>query len=621
MNNCLCKTQADFITTSSYISLPETNKQQLRSFNKLILWALTLVMCFAHFSLFGGQVLPKKEVLYINSYHRGHDWSDEVENGIRETLMSAGEPIELSVVYLDAMRFEATSVREKVADILNIKNVAESADLIITSDTEALDFALSNQGHLFPKQPILFTAVSDVSEYQLSQTSNTTGILEFTSFNTAIELALSLHPGTKSLVFVGSTKETHNQRILDVIKNDIVPLFKSKFDIEILTDKSIDKLDIALGQLPSNSIVFAISNTLQKSDGNLYSPTETARILSSVTSLPLYSYWHSHIGHGPIGGQIVTGHNQGKAAGQLALQVISSNKNLPKPKALPASLFFDIEVMKKYGLTKDDLPEGTQFIHDKPAIWHEYQNEVLTTLAILFGLVSAVLACILFTQRQKQTIAKISDDNTSIALALDLNKEALEDVRQLLREVSIIDDITGLYNVRYFDEMLDKELRRASRYDTPLSLLLVSIDKFQSYIRHNGEEQSETLLVEFSNLLSNICQRSSDVIAFIQEGKFAVVLPHTVNNNGLIVTQKIHEKLAEANFPFILSSTGMVTVSIGLSSFERLTQHINPQHMYNTSEMLRVAAEKEGGNTTKADCVRLNTEQSLLLNIKNIHIT
>ncbi len=621
MNNCLCKTRADLLTASSYVALLITKIKQSTPFHKMGLWMLTALLCFSHFPIMGGQVLPKKEVLYINSYHRGHDWSDEVENGIRETLMSAGEPIELSVVYLDAMRYEATSVREKVADLLNIKNVAESADLIITSDTEALDFALSHQEQLFPKQPILFTAVTNVSEYQINQESNTTGILEFTSFNTAIELALSLHPSTSTLAFVGSSKEAHNQRILEIIKNDIAPLFKSRYDIEILIDKSIDKLDIALSQLPSNSIVFAISNTLPKSDGNLYSPTETARILSSITSLPLYSYWHSHIGHGPIGGQIVTGHNQGKAAGQLALQVISSNKHLPKPKAPPASLFFDIDVMKKYGLTKNDLPEGTQFIHDKAAIWHEYQKEVLATLAILFGLISTVLACILFAQRQKQTIDKMSDDHTAMTLALDLNKEALEDVRQLLREVSTVDELTGLYNVRYFDEMLDKELRRASRYDTPLSLLLISIDRYQSYIRHNGEELAEALLVEFSELLNSICQRSSDVIAYIQDAKFAVVLPHTLNNNGLVVSRKIHEKLIEANFPFILSSTGQVTVSIGLSSLEGLTQHINPQHMYNTSEMLRVAAEKEGGNKTKADCVRLNTEQSLLLNIKSIHIS
>lgn len=582
---------------------------------------LASLACFFNHQSFSAEMSAKKEVLFINSYHRGHGWSDEIESGIRETLLAAGEPIELSVVYLDSLRYQAASVREKVADILNIKNVAESTDLIITSDSAALDFALSHQEQLFPKQHILFTAISDLEDYPISNEKKTTGILQFKGFNTAIDLALSIHENTSDIVFIGSTKEPHNERILDIIEKEIAPEFSRKLKVSILSDQSIDQLDQALSKLPRTTLVFAISDTLQKSDGNLYSPVETARILSSITSLPFYSYWHSHIGHGAIGGQIVTGHNQGKAAGQLALQVISSRQGLPSPKAPPASLFFDVDVMKKFGIQKDQLPEGTQFIHDKPAIWQEYQMEVLTTLTLLFGLISVVLGFILLTRRQKQTINKMYDDQSSLSQALELNKEALDEMKQLLKEVNNVDELTGLFNVRYFDEMLDKELRRASRYGTSVSLMIISIDRYQSYVRHHGEEKAQELLIEFSELLTFTCQRSSDVIAYIQDAKFALILPHTNQENALIVGHKVHHQLKEADFPFILSNTGSVTVSIGLSSLEGLSQHINPQHMFNTCEMLRIAAEKEGGNKSKSDCVRLNNEQSLMQNIKSIHIS
>lgn len=554
-----------------------------------------------------------KEVLYINSFHRGHTWSDELEKGLRETLLSAGEPIELSVVYLDTLRYQADIVREKVADLLNLKNISNSADLVITSNDAALDFALTNQEKLFPKQPILFTSVED--SVNIPQKLNTTGILEFTSFNTAIELALKLHPETNTIAFVGSTQEPHNQRIVDIIQKDISPLFSSHHQIKIFTDKSIDELDVAFSQLPSNSIVFAISNTLPKSDGSLYSPSETARILSSIMPFPLYTYWHSHIGHGAIGGQIVTGHNKGRAAAQLALQVFNSSDHLPKPKAPPASLFFDIDMMKKFGIRKDDLPEGTQFIHDKPAIWYEYQTEFLTALTLFFALISAILGFILLTQKQKKTIHQLSDNHSNLEKAYDLNQEELADIRQLLKEVNTVDELTGLFNVRYFDEALDKELRRASRYKTPLSLLLISFDHYSSYLKHYGDEVTEEQLVFMSEMLNNICQRSSDIIAFIQPGQFAIILPHTSRENALFVCHKIHEKLREQKIPFILSKTGMVTISIGLSALEGIDQHINPQHMYNTSEMLRISAEKDGGNRTKSDCIRLSTEQSLLMKI------
>ena len=62
-------------------------------------------------------------------------------------------------------------------------------------------------------------------------------------------------------------------------------------------------------------------------------------------------------------------------------------------------------------------------------------------------------------------------------------------MKQLLKEVNNVDELTGLFNVRYFDEMLDKELRRASRYGTSVSLMIISIDRYQSYIRHHGKKK------------------------------------------------------------------------------------------------------------------------------------
>ena len=56
-----------------------------------------------------------KQLLFINSHHRGYGWSDEVESGLRETFESSAVPIELSVVYLDTLRHDALPIKEKLA--------------------------------------------------------------------------------------------------------------------------------------------------------------------------------------------------------------------------------------------------------------------------------------------------------------------------------------------------------------------------------------------------------------------------------------------------------------------------------------------------------------------------
>lgn len=261
-------------------------------------------------------------------------------------------------------------------------------------------------------------------------------------------------------------------------------------------------------------------------------------------------------------------------------------------------------------------PPLNETTSSKPlGIWKKHQVAILTGLMLFFALVAFGLAFALITLRQKQKIHRLSYAQEALIKALDIKKSALEDMSQLLKEVNTVDELTGLFNVRYFDETLDKELRRASRHKTPLSLMLISFDNYPSYLRHYGQEKAEEQLLLLSDLLSALCQRASDILAYIQEAKFAVILPHTSRENALLVCHKIHEALREQKIPFIASKTGRLTLSIGLSALEGLNQHINPQHMYNTSEMLRLSAEKAGGNRTRSDCIRLNTEQSLLLNM------
>ncbi|MDD1780073.1 diguanylate cyclase [Enterovibrio sp. ZSDZ35] len=543
-------------------------------------------------------------ILYINSFHRGYGWSDELESGLRETFATSATPVELSVVYLDSRRFDPAEINNKVADILALKNVSSTIDLVVTSDADAIAFALENQKTLFPTQPIVFSSINGQSSSQLQDRANVTGISEYKDYLQSLELALSLHPQTQAIAFIGSSKESYDRNVLDIVKENVTSSLDAQFDIEFLIDMSVDEVDAALSELPVNTIVFMLASTLPKQEGGQYSSAETARILSSITPHPIYTYWHSHIGHGALGGQIVTGHSQGKAAALLALEILDSpEKALPELRPAPSSFFFDLEEMKKRDIGEEALPTGTRFINYQAPIWQEYKTEALTTLVIIFGLISIVLAFFLLTKRQTETIHQISDENIELNNALEHNQEVLEDVTHQLEEITIVDELTGLMNERHFANMLDKELRRASRYKTPISLLLISLDDFENYTRNYGEEKANKAIAQIGHVFSNTCQRSSDVLAYLTHSQYAIILPHTSRDNALVVGEKLHSTLRDTNIPFVASKTGALTLSIGLASLEGTDERVNPQHMFNTSEVLRASAEKAGGNTTKADVI------------------
>ncbi|MGL5290451.1 MAG: hypothetical protein ACRC9T_00790, partial [Vibrionaceae bacterium] len=126
---------------------------------------------------------PNKKVLYINSFHRGLPWSDAIEQGMRDALILSQEPVDFSVVYLDALRFPNSKIQKKMAELLALNKLAESADLILTSHNPAFNFAntLQNNKKSAPDsaKPIIFTALSKQALEESKLPPNVAGITEF----------------------------------------------------------------------------------------------------------------------------------------------------------------------------------------------------------------------------------------------------------------------------------------------------------------------------------------------------------------------------------------------------------------------------------------------------------
>ena len=79
-----------------------------------------------------------KNVLYINSYHPGYSWSDDIQKGLTEALQSSDPAIELSVEYLDSRRFTSPALQVEQADILQTKYSGYHLDLVVVSDDPSI---------------------------------------------------------------------------------------------------------------------------------------------------------------------------------------------------------------------------------------------------------------------------------------------------------------------------------------------------------------------------------------------------------------------------------------------------------------------------------------------------
>jgi diguanylate cyclase (GGDEF)-like protein len=127
-----------------------------------------------------------------------------------------------------------------------------------------------------------------------------------------------------------------------------------------------------------------------------------------------------------------------------------------------------------------------------------------------------------------------------------------------------LDALTGVYARSHFLMLAAVEWERAARYRRPLSLLMIDIDLFQTINGRYGHPVGDRILVQIAR---GCCERkrSSDSVARVAGGKFALLLPETDLDQAAIVAERLRKEIAALNFA-VEAENASVTVSLGVSA-------------------------------------------------------
>ncbi|GMR04754.1 MAG: hypothetical protein BMS9Abin23_0660 [Thermodesulfobacteriota bacterium] len=158
-------------------------------------------------------------------------------------------------------------------------------------------------------------------------------------------------------------------------------------------------------------------------------------------------------------------------------------------------------------------------------------------------------------------------------LYTDLEKKVDERTRELkglnaaLKQLSITDGLTGLYNHKYFYDKLTEEIRRTERYGRALSLIMIDIDHFKKFNDTNGHPEGDRLLRSFTTCLKENV-RAEDVVARYGGEEFAVILPETEKQGATMLAERLKKAVAERDFPHSDTQPGgVLTISLGVATF------------------------------------------------------
>ena len=136
-----------------------------------------------------------------------------------------------------------------------------------------------------------------------------------------------------------------------------------------------------------------------------------------------------------------------------------------------------------------------------------------------------------------------------------------------LKELSITDGLTGLFNRRYFEERFIEEIHRSDRHSLSFSLAMIDIDDFKLFNDTEGHLAGDEVLKYIANSAKE-CLRVIDVIARFGGEEFAVIMPQTEKDEAFLVAERIRNTVKE-KFPFARTAfpRDSITVSIGISTF------------------------------------------------------
>jgi len=134
------------------------------------------------------------------------------------------------------------------------------------------------------------------------------------------------------------------------------------------------------------------------------------------------------------------------------------------------------------------------------------------------------------------------------------------------RDRAFIDDVTEVYNARYLLEALDREIRRAERYGTELSILFIDLDRFKLVNDNHGHLVGSNTLRQLSRLLEG-CVRQVDTVARYGGDEFTVLLVDTGERSGRVVAERIRQSVERHRFETGGSGTLQLTCSVGVATY------------------------------------------------------
>lgn len=615
-----------------------------------------IIILFLLFFTFFLWPLDIKRVLIIHSYRPYYTWTQNIDQGIMETIADYSPDVDIKVEYMDSLKSVDRVHFRLLFNLYKYKYKQDQFDCIICSDNYALNFLLEYRKLLFLDTPIVFCGINQFQNSIVEGYSGITGVTEDVDVEDTLKCIFSIHKKIRKIILWSIVHENSEKNRKLAIS--IIQAYDPSIDIIHFRDLAPSQILPYIKGLSKNDIVILLS-VLRDENNQIIPVEQTARMISKSTQAPVYSFFDFFLGNGIVGGKLTSGYEQGKNAAAMVIKILEGTnpEDIPIYKESPNKFLFDWVELHRHKIKVRWLPKNSIIINQDEVFFIRYKNLVFIISFLLLFLITTIFILVIRLIRKIQMEKHYKEERESLyTLSLDMlsiagfdgyfkqlnpaweytlgwsldelisrpwldfvhpedktktikagqklinNKKIFnfenryrckdgsykwiswnsfplksrglifcvardftekKSLEEKLNKLAVTDPLTGISNRRSFFDLAKKEIARAKRYYSKLSLLMLDIDDFKAINDTYGHLAGDLVLKELVKSMKNIL-RENDMPCRFGGEEFAVLLIESGKVESFNVSERIRKDIAKSNVKW-QNHNIKFTVSIGLT--------------------------------------------------------
>lgn len=398
-----------------------------------------------------------KRVLFISSYHPSFPSFDHQVAGIRSALDSSGydeDHVVLDIEFMDTKRFPKSKQIPVFRSILAAKlKSLHHYDVLVVGDDNAFSFALEEQNGLFQDTPVVFLAVNNI-ERAVAQDKNPafTGVVEKSSGRGTLELMKRLYPKAENFYIIHEETTPTGKANTRSMRRGVREIGNLNVEYISSTKLSYPELWTRLAELPRNAPVLLGSAYRDRLGKRLGFLDLLTKIKASFDG-PLFSNQSHGIGHGVLGGHVVSHFEQGMHAGKAVAAILSGVPvaDIPVTRESPNVVQIDHNELTRLGIDIAQLPPDATIVNLPLASLRAYIPWFIGGGVAIAAQMTLIVVLFRTIRRRRTAETALQESSSRLRAFLDNSPAAMYIKDRRHRLVMVNARYLQLHNVREED--------------------------------------------------------------------------------------------------------------------------------------------------------------------------